>query len=61
MLACVSQASREAVLEHLGNFYNQTMHALMDVGAGHGGCEYRLRSMAEEMWELIAAAKEAKQ
>ena len=41
--------------EHAGNFYNQTRHALMDVGANHGGCRFRLESMAKELRQLMQA------
>ena len=39
--------------EHAGYFYNETMHALMDVGAPHGGCKFRLNIMAEELRKLM--------
>ena len=45
--------------EHAGYFYNLVMHALMDVGAAHGGCKYRLQSILEELTPLAAAPQPA--
>lgn len=39
-----------------GHFYNLVMHALMDVGAPHGGCKYRLQDIAKQLEELMLEA-----
>ena len=36
-----------------GYFYNLVMHALMDIDAQKGSCEYRLRHICEELADLM--------
>ena len=57
--AAAPQPEPVAGWQHAGYFYNLVMHALMDVGAAHGGCKYRLQSILQELAPLAAAPQPA--
>ena len=54
---CKARAAQPVAQLDAAYFYNLTMHALMDVGASHGGCKFRLESMADELRLLMQSAQ----